>query len=109
MMTTQQFKERVKNGEKLVLLDDMVLDIGNYLDRHSGGKFVLEANIGRDVSKYFYGGYSLENINIVKPHTHSNDARRLVDRFAIAYLEKEAPVAKMKIKEASGANITGTA
>lgn len=87
----------------------MVLDVGPYLDRHSGGRFALEANIGRDVSKYFYGGYSLENIVPVKPHTHSNDARRLVDKFAIAYLEKEAPIAKMKIKDAKGANKTGTA
>lgn len=92
-----------------MLLDDMVLDIGDYIKRHSGGSFTLEANIGRDVSKYFYGGYALENIIPVKPHTHSNDARRLVDKFAIAYLKKEAPIAKMKIKEASGANRTGTA
>lgn len=99
----------MRNGEKLVLLDDMVLDIGPYLDRHSGGRFALEANIGRDVSKYFYGGYALENINKVNPHTHSNDARRLVDKFAIAYLDSVAPIAKMKIKDAYNANNTATA
>ena len=87
----------------------MVLDIGDYIPRHSGGRFSLEANIGRDVSKYFYGGYSLENIMPVKPHTHSNDARRLVDKYVIAYLEKEAPKALMKIKDSKDANITGTA
>ena len=69
-----------------MLLDDMVLDVEEYLELHPGSAFSLKANIGRDVSKYFYGGYSLENINKVDPHTHSTAARRLVDKFAIAYL-----------------------
>lgn len=84
-----------------MLLDDMVLDIGDYLNSHPGGKFVMEANIGRDVSKYFYGGYSLENINKVMPHTHSNAARRLIDKYAIANLSKTAPIQRMKIKDAT--------
>lgn len=100
-MNVQEFSTRVKSGDKLVLLDDMVLDIGDYLDHHPGGRFAMEANIGRDVSKYFYGGYSLENVNAVKPHTHSNAARRLIDKYAIASLEKTAPILKMKIKDAT--------
>lgn len=92
----------------MVLLDDMVLDMGDYMANHPGGKFAMEANIGRDVSKFFYGGYSLENINKVKPHKHSNAARKLVDKYAIGYLEKRAPIQKMKIKDASQANETGT-
>jgi cytochrome b involved in lipid metabolism len=34
---------------------------------HPGGKFVVEANIGRDISKFFYGGYSMENYSVAKP------------------------------------------
>jgi cytochrome b involved in lipid metabolism len=30
------------------------------MENHPGGKFVIEHNIGRDVSKFFYGGYSLD-------------------------------------------------
>lgn len=101
MMNVSEFSDRVKRGDKLVLLDDMVLDIGPYMENHPGGKFAMEANIGRDVSKFFYGGYSLENINPVKPHTHSNAARRLIDKYAIANLEKTAPIYKMKIKDAT--------
>ena len=51
----------VGRGQKLVILDQLVLDVSWFLDEHPGGKFSLEANIGRDVSKYFHGGYSLEN------------------------------------------------
>ena len=87
-MSVQEFSDRVKKGDKLVLLDDLVLDLGDYINNHPGGKFAMEANIGRDVSKYFYGGYSLENVNPVKPHKHSNAARRLIDKYAISYLEK---------------------
>jgi cytochrome b involved in lipid metabolism len=38
----------------------MVLDIETYMAEHPGGKFSIEHNIGRDISKFFYGGYSLE-------------------------------------------------
>jgi cytochrome b involved in lipid metabolism len=41
-----------------VLLDDLVLDIGKYIKSHPGGKKLLEYNVGRDVSKFFYGGYA---------------------------------------------------
>jgi cytochrome b involved in lipid metabolism len=37
-----------------------VLDVTKFLNEHPGGKFVLEHNIGRDISKYFYGGYSMD-------------------------------------------------
>ena len=86
----------------------MVLDIGDYIKSHPGGAFAMSANIGRDVSKYFYGGYSLENINPVKPHKHSNAARRLIDKYSIGYLERKAPIQMMKIKYAKKANETGS-
>ena len=43
----------------------MVLDVTQFLNIHPGGNFSLAQNIGRDVSKFFYGGYSLENKNKV--------------------------------------------
>jgi len=57
----KDFQERVKNGEKLVVLDDMVLDVSSFINNHPGGNFSLTHNIGKDISKFFYGGYSLEN------------------------------------------------
>ena len=75
---------------QLVILDHYVLDIGKFLDEHPGGRFSLEHNIGRDVSKFFHGGYSLENISKVSNHTHSNDARRAVNKFIIAKLENNS-------------------
>ena len=65
VMTLNQLHDRVKAGEKLVILDDMVIDVGSYMDEHPGGRFLIEQNIGRDISKFFYGGFSTENINKV--------------------------------------------
>jgi cytochrome b involved in lipid metabolism len=41
------------------LLDDLVLDVSDYMEVHPAGKELLECSIGRDISRYFYGGYSL--------------------------------------------------
>ena len=62
-------------GEKLVILDNYVLDISKFRFEHPGGQFLIDFHVGRDISKYFYGGYVLEYSSKMKPHTHSNLAR----------------------------------
>lgn len=57
IISKDDFKKRVSNGERLMILDDFVIDLKSFLMNHPGGKFVLEQNIGRDISKFFYGGY----------------------------------------------------
>lgn len=49
----------ITRGDKLVILDDMVLDVRNFHWEHPGGQFLIDFHIGRDISKYFYGGYIL--------------------------------------------------
>lgn len=73
----------------LVILDELVLDVTEYMDNHPGGKFLLEHNKGRDVSKYFYGGYALDGnlvYNGAKAHAHSNIARAIVESLSVARL-----------------------
>ena len=83
-MDYNEFNKRVDEGQKLVILDDMILDVRRFMLNHPGGKFLVEQNVGRDVSKFFYGGYSLENIIKVSPHFHSNVARNIVNQLVIA-------------------------
>ena len=69
----------------------MVLDISKFIDHHPGGKFSLVQNIGRDISKFFYGGYSLENNfgpSPSKGHFHSNYARIIVNDLIVGVYEK---------------------
>ena len=58
-ISTSEFDEKLRQGMKLVLLDDLVLDVSNFIGQHPGGEEVITRNIGRDVSKYYYGGYSM--------------------------------------------------
>ena len=54
-----------------------MLDVSTFMYNHPGTAFSIKRNIGRDVSKFFHGGYSLENICQVSPHDHSNVARSI--------------------------------
>jgi hypothetical protein len=85
-------------------LDDLVLDISGFAKVHPGGAFVLRHNIGRDVSKFFYGGYSMENKNFPKPFTHSNMARKVVNSIIVGTLEAKAPEGVYKIIERAKVN-----
>jgi cytochrome b involved in lipid metabolism len=41
-MTHDEFKARVEKGEKLVILDNLVLDVKGYSNHHPGGKFLID-------------------------------------------------------------------
>ena len=51
--------ECVKEGKQLVIFDNLVLNLNGYERIHPGGKFNLTHNYGRDISKFFFGGYNL--------------------------------------------------
>lgn len=40
-MSQEEFEHEVANGRKLVILDEYVLDVGDFAKYHIGGKFVL--------------------------------------------------------------------
>ena len=94
-MSETCFEQRVKNGEQLMILDNMVLDVSSFAYSHPGGQFLIDYNIGRDIGKFFYGGYILDgNSDNVKSHNyrnaHSNIARKIVNKLAIASLKKDS-------------------
>ena len=86
--TEEEFDKEIKNGKKLVIVDDLVVDIGSYAYAHPGGAFLIEYNIGRDVSKFIFGSFALDgNHNDPKaPNNrwnHSNMARKIINRHAV--------------------------
>jgi len=86
------FNEQLLVGKKLVVLDDLVLDMTKYIDYHPGGKFVLNVNNGRDISKFFYGGYALEGNDGNAPaegYNHSNYAKMIVDSLIVGRYQSE--------------------
>jgi hypothetical protein len=40
------------------------------------------------VSKFFYGGYVLENYSGTKPHTHNNIGKTIVNTLMVARLNE---------------------
>ena len=55
---------------------------------------MIEYTVGRDISKFFYGGYALDgNNNDPKlpnnRHAHSNVARKIVLRHVVAVIGKK--------------------
>ena len=59
-ISREEFDQRISDGEKLLILDDLVLDVKGFEKEHPGGRFMISHNIGRDISKFYHGGYSLE-------------------------------------------------
>ena len=99
IISINEFYSRIRKGDYLVILDDMVLDMSKFRWNHPGGNFTIEQNIGRDVSKFFYGGQMLENNLSTTPYAHSNIVRLIVNTLIIGTLEKEAPKFSCKITE----------
>lgn len=92
-MTRENFDSAVQKGAKLVLLDNLVVDVTQFINQHPGGKFVLNHNVGRDISKFFFGGYCLEDNETPnnRGHNHSVYARMIVNELTIAIFERDIP------------------
>lgn len=58
---------------------------------------MLEHNVGRDISKYFYGGYVLENQTGLKPVKHSSLAVKIANGLIVGRLVEKASVFSARI------------
>ena len=100
-----QFNNMIKAGKKLVLFNNFVVNVENFMDEHPGTRFVISHNIGKEIGKYFYGAYSLEQD--VAPYTHSSYAASLIKRLTVGKLEiskkYENEDENMKIKSKNSA------
>ncbi|KAI9144089.1 hypothetical protein BKA69DRAFT_1058185 [Paraphysoderma sedebokerense] len=70
------FKAKLQQKSSLIIIDDIVYDVGNFVDEHPGGKGFLKTSFGKNVTDQFNG----------KVYDHSNAARNLMTRFRVARL-----------------------
>ena len=98
-MTRAEFDTAVENGEKLCIIEDLVLDVKQYIMAHPGGKFVIEHTIGQDISKFFFGGFSLEDNENPKTqgYNHTYAAYHICNDLAIAIFERDIPVSTQQV------------
>jgi cytochrome b involved in lipid metabolism len=105
-LTDDEFNALVAKGRKLVILDNLVLDVEQFLIRHPGGCFTIRHNIGKDISKFFNGGYSLDGNLVVnlRGHKHTNLARMIVNELVIARYGDQKPIDMICKKVEIGSN-----
>ncbi|GES81430.1 heme peroxidase [Rhizophagus clarus] len=55
MLTLDEFNQRVIRGMKLVILGNMIFDIGKWIKYHPGGAKILQRVIGTNITRDFFG------------------------------------------------------
>lgn len=87
-MSIEEFHQWVRAGKNFVVIDNLILDQGSYSNVHPGGKFSIRHTVGRDISKYFYGGFSLLNPEIGRPpYQHSLKALSIAESMVVAVVK----------------------
>ncbi|KAG5175833.1 hypothetical protein JKP88DRAFT_283324 [Tribonema minus] len=78
-LTLEQFNERVGQGEQLLIVNDAILDVSEYMKAHPGGSKLLKESVSRDVTKEVLGIQGPEEGIFTGTHKHrqvdSGDAR----------------------------------
>jgi len=64
-------KDKIKNGEKLIIYENYIYDVSDFIEKHPGGKNIILNNIGNDVTNMF-------NYEVYK---HSNAAHNLLNTY----------------------------
>ena len=86
-LKTMSLKAFNESNKKLALFNDYVVDLTSYAYEHPGGTFVIQQWNKKDIGKYIYGAYSMEDN--VSPHKHSFIAMKIVERLIWARIVPE--------------------
>ena len=86
LWTMERFLNEIKNGKRLALFEDCVVDLRFFV--HPGGQFFFEHCIGQDIGQYLNG--SLTNMDKAKTHTHSSYAYRILRSLVIAWIVSQS-------------------
>jgi len=79
VMTWQEVEKQHAEGKRLVVIDKTVLDVGEFMDKHPGGRGVLSFWAGRDATLAFQG----------EVYKHSKAAQNLLPHLRVARLVEE--------------------
>lgn len=100
ILDTKEVQRRVKEGEQLVILDDVVYDLQSFLDDHPGGRQVLMEFIGEDISATFRGkGESW--------HAHSVAAFNILNQLSVGRLNSGSSGMKRNGEKREQSHIVG--
>ena len=90
--TPEKLEFEVEIGTPLVVFDQFILNVGWFEKIHPGGRFTLSKNYGRDISKFYYGGYVLVNGKGIMAYMHSAPALEVVKSMVVGTMENQQDV-----------------
>jgi hypothetical protein len=90
--TPDKLEYEVEIGHPLVVFDQFVLNCGWFEKIHPGGRFTINKNYGRDISKFYYGGYVLVNGKGIRAYNHSPTALAMVESMVVGTMEEQSDV-----------------
>ncbi len=88
--TMARFEAECARGEKLIISGDLVCDIGEWMFKHPGGKFIISQFVGKDATAVISGSEKSSGVR----HKHSNAAVQKVAELAVGRLLSAAPPPK---------------
>jgi len=77
-LSWEEINQRIANGEKLVVIDDIVHDVSSFVHEHPGGRQTLLNYVGTDATSFFEGREGT--------HAHSKEARKYLFAMRVARL-----------------------
>ena len=105
-ITIEEFQQCIKEGKKYALFDNYVLDVTWYSFDHPGSSYLIDANVGKDVGKYFVGSYSMENK--APAYTHSLIAGKILKKLVCAKIKDSDQTVIVPREEPNESVISGT-
>jgi hypothetical protein len=94
-MSMAELRHGISTGRKLIVWNGLVLDVGEFAQNHPGGTYLIEANLGEDITAWFRGHES--NDATIKSHAHSKVAKEICLEMIVGALRigDESRVHKM--------------
>lgn len=99
-MTLADVKRALQAGRKWVIYQGLVIDVSTFQASHPGGAYVLESNLGEDISSWFAGRG--DETDASTAHVHSERARRILLKLAVGTIRVDAASLDWADTEASG-------
>jgi stearoyl-CoA desaturase (delta-9 desaturase) len=78
IVSKEVFDEVLNEGFKLVVIDDIVHDVTDFIEEHPGGRAILATYVGKDATRQFNG----------EVYDHSNGAHNLLSQMRVGRVDK---------------------
>ncbi|CAM9831972.1 unnamed protein product [Ectocarpus sp. 4 AP-2014] len=94
------FNDKVLSGQTWLMVDEAVLDVSDFAQRHPGGRRIILNALGTDVTQELLGQEnSVGHAMSFPPHVHTGSAWRIIRSLVVGYIEEKdagEPVAAME-------------